>query len=109
MATVEHDVRVREEVPAEVKHPELLEAADLIRKSCLRKGLWTEGGDGFCALGAVFQVRYGGWDRRGNDQGKDVARALEFFSTGDLFTWNDAPERTKEEVIERLERAAYGV
>lgn len=41
--------------------------------------------------------------------GYEIAEALGFNSPADLVAWNDAPGRTADEVVERLERGAYGL
>ena len=108
MATIEVE-RVQTEQPAAVDEvgQVLLRAADILRESgwCRYRTRREDGAR--CAIGAIGEAAAGSgrkyiyaYDR--------MADALGIRDIGIGF-WNDRPERTKEQVIEAFERAAYRV
>ncbi|MGH3019848.1 MAG: DUF6197 family protein [Gaiellaceae bacterium] len=90
--------------------PVLLRAAEIVRERGLCQGPWRTGGP-LCAAGAVGEA--------GKDHGLDraemearvvrFARALGGSDVSHVHCWNDAPGRSAGEVVEALERAAYGL
>jgi hypothetical protein len=95
-----------------MKH-DLLKAAQLIREKGLQKGQ-LHGRDGYCLLGAIGTAVCG--SKFDFDDTRCPARPAVNFVTRYLQDmtktltliphWNDAPERTAQEVINLLERAA---
>jgi hypothetical protein len=101
---------------------DLLKAAQLIRANGLQKGR-LHGPDGYCILGAINAAIFGlglfdcwsgpyqvAFSRLGIPVGvltqwnpKRTAYENNYFS---ISQWNDRPERTAQEVIDLLERAA---
>lgn len=117
---------VRPEAPAEPVHPDLLKVADVLRgygwAQCDFEVLDPERGGrvGFCTLGAYYFTLFGeipqiedeGEWKELEKKADEFARRLGF-DGGDpgasLVGWNDEEGRAAEEVIERIERAAYGL
>lgn len=64
-------------------------------------------GEGFCLVGAIVAVSSKRSTVYGN--GADVYRFLSKFTDGSPVHWNDAPGRTREEVLELLETAIEAV
>lgn len=89
--------------------PLLLRAAEIVAERGLSQGPWRPGGS-LCAAGAVGQAA----EEQGLSRGETERHLLRFAGVlggsdfQDVHTWNDAPGRTAVEVIEALERAAYG-
>jgi hypothetical protein len=89
---------------------DLLKAAQLIRENGLQKK-HLEGPDGYCLMGAIDSARSTRDDYTAaiNAAIKQVKMCFER-SYGNnleiLAWWNDRPERTAQEVIDLLERAA---
>jgi hypothetical protein len=92
----------------------LMQAAEIIR--LVGWGQWP-GQDHYqgperCLMTAINGTR---WFGDGVGEGAilkardQVVRSLGFSCDQEAIDWNDTPGRTKEEVIEALERAAYGV
>ena len=87
----------------------LLRAAEIVAERGLCQGPWRPGGS-LCAAGAVGQAA----EEQGLSRGEMQRHLLRFAGLlggsdfQDVHTWNDAPGRTAPEVIEALERAAYG-
>ena len=82
-------------------------AAEIIRERGLTKGYGEEDNGSVCAGGALVRAAA---ERVGNvefdvDGGK-AAVDMELHGYDMVQRWNDEPERTQEEVIERLEFAA---
>jgi hypothetical protein len=85
-------------------------AAEIIRSRGLGKGAGEDDDGRVCAGGALLRAVV---DSRGNDpgetrysiDGRAIAEDMELDEPV-VQLWNDRPERTQEEVIERLEFAA---
>ena len=116
MATIEREVQTQTEAPAKVKHPEYLRAAQIIRERGWIQDV-GEGDHGEVCLAQAHENamseqfgRSGGdvWTRRDYEAYEDsfdvMVRAI---GSSQPWEWNDEPGRTKEEVIEALERMAY--
>jgi hypothetical protein len=106
MSIIEHEPQVQE-APAQLDEmgKAFLEAADIIRKH----GLWQSKHpmkNQRCMMLAIGDVIHGG--PMANDYVTFVDR-LGFNSYNEATAWNDTKGRTKEQVIERLERAAYNL
>jgi hypothetical protein len=96
--------------PLATPDPVLLRAAELVRGRGFCQGPWRRGGP-LCAAGAVGQA--------GEELGLirpemevrilQFARALGGSAFSDVHSWNDTPGRTAGEVMEALQRAAYGL
>jgi hypothetical protein len=89
---------------------DLLKAARLIRENGLQK-YHLEGPDGYCILGAITAVLstsddYKAATKAAIKQVKMCFGNRSHWSTSILALWNDRPERTAQEVIDLLERAA---
>jgi hypothetical protein len=89
----------------------LSEAAGLVEKAPrLVKGMWYhdyEGKTSYCILGAIRAARPNLQDiAEGTPYDQPIADLLGFQRIIDVFDWNDVPERTKEEVVQRLREAA---
>lgn len=88
----------------------LLRAAEIVRERGLCKGPWRPGRS-LCAAGAVGQAA----EERGLTRAQMEGRLLRFAGSlggsdfRDVHSWNDAPGRTVSEVVEALQRAAYGL
>lgn len=60
----------------------------------------------FCSTGAIYGV-----DKEGSPSQKDyiedlaISHLMDEISGGSVITWNDKPERTKEEVLAAFDRA----
>lgn len=89
----------------------LLQAADLIRTYGFVRLEYGSSLRGFCALGAIRHVT------KMNPARPEIERAFEHYlrARGHLRSrnraihhWNDAPGRTKQQVIDTLEAAAFG-
>lgn len=116
------EVEVVESPPASPKHPELLRAAEVVRRGWCQDS-YCEPDNGllddeekmyFCGAGALF-VAFG-WRPSetlmvdGYDESvTKLMPVLGFESVDELVKWNDAEGRTKEQVAERFERAAYEI
>lgn len=93
-------------------HPDslLLRAAEIVRERGLCQGTWRPGGP-LCAAGALGLAGAA----LGLTRSEMEARLLRFAgglggsAISDIHSWNDAPGRTAGEVVEALERAAYGL
>lgn len=108
MAIVEHEVGVRQDVrlvQVDEVGQALLNAADVLRRDGWCQGESRDPQGRHCALGALMEAGSVTAVMRG---GVRLKRSLGLEDTSVAF-WNDRPERTKEQVIEALERAAYGV
>lgn len=82
----------------------LLRAADYIETNGFWKGENWEGG-GYPAACAQLAIKYCG----GADHHKEAAkRRLRAQIGGDIPKWNDAPERTQAEVVQKLISVALG-
>ena len=100
----------------------LLKAADLIRTRGLAKHTQVDVAGGLCVLGAISVAIAGHVYLRGNGASKeacalhdDAFRRMQRVSAVglpwvddafDFSYWNNSPERTAEEVIDALEKAA---
>jgi hypothetical protein len=86
---------------------DLLKAAQLIRENGLQKGQ-LQGPDGYCLVGAIGTATSGlTLFVRGNDRYyAAINRVVAHLGDDTLFRWSDRPERTAQEVIDLLERAA---
>lgn len=112
MTTVTVETPVHVEAPAVPVFPELVRAAEIIRERGWYQGDYYEGyapghnygGGPVCAVGALILTHDGGFD-------SDAPWPPGFFALGDevgkVPSWNDAPERTQEEVIDLLERVGW--
>ena len=90
--------------------PVLLHAAGIVRDRGFCQGLWRAG-EPPCAAGAVGMA--------GGDLGLSraeteaavlrLARSLGGYAARDVHGWNDASGRNAEDVVDALERAAYGL
>jgi hypothetical protein len=112
MSIIEHEPQVQE-APAQLDEmgKAFLEAADIIRKH----GLWQAKTPRYIdtpqrcimlAIGEVMDIgvhpgKYPTWFA--------VCERLGFRYYNEATAWNDTKGRTKEQVIERLERAAYNL
>jgi len=76
-------------------------AANLIKVHGYRKGEFGRKGYGFCAVGAVMSVIPGSYSPLSPLKALGISG-----STATVMAWNDAPERTKDEVIRAFRRAA---
>jgi hypothetical protein len=87
----------------------LLRAAEIVAERGLCQGPWRPGGS-LCAAGAVGEAAEEQGLSRGDMQRYRLRSAglLGGSEFRDVHSWNDAPGRTAPEVIEALERAAYG-
>lgn len=102
---------------AEPVYPELLGVADLLREQGWAQHdlvrLDDEGNlMGYCVYGAYLSCKFGHLREYVDDRtttANELARKLGFKNIGGLTLWNDAEGRTTDEVIEHLERAAYGL
>jgi hypothetical protein len=87
---------------------DLLKAARFIRENGLQKN-HLEGPDGYCLLGAITAAACSLDDYKAATKAV-IERVRMCFdgshSAGILARWNDRPERTAQEVIDLLERAA---
>src|SRR5258706_1042238 len=83
----------------------LISAADYIEKY----GWWCKGHGASKGLRACLMTSI--WFISNNDKAIEasdrVTHYLGFENRGEAVRWNDAPERTKEEVISALREAAY--
>lgn len=115
---------VRPEAPAEPVYPDLLEVADVLRRHGWAQedfevfDVESDRRVGFCTLGAYYFFLFGEIPDDEETLSGIEAKADEFarrlgFDSEDpgsaLVGWNDEEDRTPEEVIERIERAAYGL
>ena len=110
-------VQAPPEKPAEPKYPELLRAAEIVRERWCQHGYGggpdTRDINTRCAGNAIleaegrFQNGSPGW----TDGQRRFSRAMGWGKYGarEMFFWNDTPGRTREEVAEALERAAWGL
>lgn len=115
MTLVEHEIV---EAPAVPVFPELVRAAEIIRKRgwCQHELLRLDGS--FCAVGALKEavgMRMSApvqdllYPELVDSPVKPALEALQNALGTYVATWNDAPERTQDEVIELLERVGYGL
>ena len=84
----------------------LLEAADLIEQYGWTQRAYGNRWTGFCVHGALFfnHRQHGGtFDETINASG----RFADYVGTIDVIGWNDAPWRTKRQVIDALRAAAH--
>jgi hypothetical protein len=82
----------------------LRQAANLIVNKGFCKGIYTDG-KGFCALGALYQ--YGQNNRAPTPLIDAAQEALSrVIGFGYIPSWNDAPGRTKAEVVGALRKTA---
>jgi hypothetical protein len=92
---------------------DLLKAAGLIREYGLQKH-HLEGPDGYCILGAISAITFDDYKAVVSrvathlraDQLEKIAQGNENNYYLSISQWNDKPERTAQEVIDLLERAA---
>jgi len=88
----------------------LWDAANLIEERGHAKGALVRVDGSMCALGALNCAATG--DPLDHQQRHDVSGFMVAFSSltkrvgGDIVEWNNAPERTKEEVVSELRSAA---
>jgi hypothetical protein len=88
----------------------LLRAAEIVRERGLCQGPWRAGGP-LCAAGAIGEAA----KEIGLTRPETESCLLQFAGVlggavfRDVHRWNDADERTADEVADALERAAYGV
>lgn len=80
----------------------LLEAADLIEEYGHAKGYLGQKGEPMCAIGALEAATDGNMPVA--FAGTDVLSL--YLGNADVVDWNNAPERTKEEVVNTLRAAA---
>ncbi len=83
----------------------LMSAADYIEKH----GWWCKGhgaspGIKTCLMTSIWTISYNDKAREAADR---VTHYLGFEKREEAVKWNDAPERTKEEVVSALREAAY--
>lgn len=102
-----------EPVPEKLAEPDavLLRAARNVRERGWLSGDWGWSGGPQCVQGHIHTAI--------NEEGEEVisypahsnilAKSLGGHNSTSNIKWNNAPERTAEEVAEALERAAYGV
>lgn len=103
MAIVEQE-RVRERERLAEPDSVLLRAAEIVRERW-KSGVYGEPGGGRCALGALSEAL-------GNKPAVETKQSLALYhSLGvtSIMGWNDTPGRTQTEVVEALERAAWGL
>ena len=111
MSVVEQEQQVVAEPVVELDEvgKRLLEAAEYIRVHGHAKGDGLYGVEGWTrdtdhSLCVAHAIGTGHTKAH-----KRLIASLGFGSITEVFAWNDAPERTKEEAITALERAAYGI
>lgn len=109
MATVEHEVKV--DVPAGVDETSeaLLRTAEICRERWVRCSFGGNRGDKHCVRGAIWEVAGMEMNEIYINAVQRLRLSLGLSSEGRLISWNDNLHRTKEDVIEALERAAYGL
>lgn len=79
----------------------LTQAAELIRRHGWVQRKYGSHGEGYCIIGAIIAVPKHG-------SGFSAIEALrEELGDQSVMQWNDHPDRTQEEVLELLEKAAY--
>jgi len=86
-------------------------AADVIERDGWHQGHYYIPGEGVCAIGAFAQatgLRHPDIEDRGFGPRRALAGHLGFDPdyAGPIIRWNDAPERTKQEVLDALRKAA---
>lgn len=96
--------------PLAAPDPVLLRAAEILRERGFCQGPWRVGGP-LCTAGAVGQAAEELGIVRPEMEARllRLAGALGGSAFPDVHSWNDAPGRTADEVVEALERAAYGL
>jgi hypothetical protein len=95
-----YDKRWDKKLDQPVKHPVLLDAIKLIEKHGWVQGKRGHANIGYCAVGAVVNSTMDYWA-----SGKAIT-AMEKQVPYGVASWNDAPGRTKEEVIAMMRKAA---
>ena len=75
----------------------LLEAADYIERHGWCQNVYQNGLGNACVMGALLQVV-----RTTSRDGKSLSRLRKYLDVTSLENWNDAPDRTKEQVVEAL-------
>lgn len=95
------------EVPAKTKPAESWRQLLLDAATVLEEDGWTQrrvfDENGYCALGALYRANH--CSIFGDDFDR-AAVALRAHTDDVISAWNDAPERTKEEVVAALRKAA---
>jgi hypothetical protein len=89
----------------------LLKAADLLAERGWTQGQLVSAGGRVCALGAIRIACTGTIDVLPGlslgDAGNSASRRLETYVGCWIASWNDAPERTAEDVILAMKRVAH--
>jgi hypothetical protein len=107
---IEYRGLVRQSEPLAQTDQVLLRAAGIVRERGLCQGPWRSGGP-LCVAGAVGQAG----EELGLSRSDMKAHLLRFAGAlggsafSDVHSWNDAPGRTATQVVEALQRAAYGL
>jgi hypothetical protein len=107
-----------ENKPVEQWRCDLLKAAKVLRSLGHCKHILHRPGDGYCVMGALNMAQHNNHNYDGHGVDSDASEKLfrhldlvpvessQFPRAAALVAWNNAPERTKEEVIAALEGAA---
>ena len=113
------DPKWNETKPLTAEGELLLAAADYLENHGWCQGKLTEPNGAACAIGAMHcgigALRFG--ERPDTDKGLRISETITGFSlylakqtgNGRIADWNDAPGRTKEQVVSMLREAAYAV
>lgn len=83
-------------------------AVEIVQNGWIQNAAHNEDRTAYCVLGALEQAA--GIDDRWNDHAlyKEAELMLKkFLQRTDIFTWNDDPARTKEDVILALKQTAH--
>lgn len=89
----------------------LLRAAEIIRERGLHKGSYGRAGKAVCAMGAIHEAECGYWAPADRVFSTQAAMRLQMLLNEtderlDILRWNDAPDRTADEVVATLRAAA---
>jgi hypothetical protein len=94
---------------AEPVYPEMLEAARILRElGWFHDGDYVSDKGEVCILAAASLAMYDD-EVPITSEAMHLSKLLGFDSWVDAGDWNDHPDRTLSEVLERLERAAWGL
>lgn len=84
----------------------LLEAAEIIKKNGHRKGAAGSMGTARCVVGAICEAGFHAGGRSQSVIDEACNRVQQLVVPTNIVDWNDAPERTADEVIKALQEAA---
>ncbi len=105
------DLKKRTEAPRIdwIENQQVIRDLDAIGEVLRRQG-WIQGmlgrpGGPRCFRGAIYEVIDGTMVPGRSERVMRVINALGFISDGPMVRWQDEPGRTKEEVLERIQKA----